>query len=166
MPGPMRSPTPAKAVLCLLLVLTLPLAGCAQETSTDPPEAAPDGDPSTADCDHAVVTGQQDDREGHVLVMSCDGQGQGRQDASVACPGPSGAELEAGTDLAGGQVEIVVDDAGGDEIARATLSDTGGERRGIPLDTQDAEPGDWTVTIQRTEAYDGQHRLELWCPTG
>lgn len=167
----MRSQPLARTLLVLLLASTLALAGCTQETSEDGPGTG-DQDPgdrppeSTADCDRAVVPGDQDGQEGHVLVLSCQGQGPGQQNAQLACPQPDGAELHAGTDLTDGQITVAVDDAGGTEIANETLADTDTERRNIPLETDQAQPGDWTVRVHRSAAYDGEHRVELWCPTG
>ncbi len=167
----MRSQPLARTLLALLLASTLALAGCTQETSEGGPGAddtEPGQEPpgSTADCDRATVPGQQDGQEGHVLVLSCQGQGPGQQSAQLSCPQPDGAELHAGTDLADGQITVATDDAGGTEIANATLADTDKERRSIPLETDQAQAGDWTVTVHRSAAYDGEHRVELWCPTG
>lgn len=166
----MRSSPLARTLLVLLLASMLALAGCTDQTPSDEPGEpdSPGEEPpgSTADCDRAVVPGEQDGQEGHVLVLSCKGQGPGRQSGGLSCPQPDGAELQAGTELAGGQITVAVDDAGGTEIANATLPDTDKERRTIPVDTDQARPGDWTVTVRLSEAYDGEHRVELWCPTG
>lgn len=167
----MRSQPLARAILVLLLASTVALAGCTQDAAEDEPGADDQGPGDeapepTADCDRAVVPGEQDGQEGHVLVLSCQGQGPERQSGQLSCPEPEGAELQAGTDLAGGQITVAVDDAGGTEIGNATLPDTDTQRRDIPLETEQAQPGDWTVTVGLSEAYDGEHRAELWCPTG
>lgn len=159
-----------RPVVVLLLVAAVALAGCTQGADQAPGPSPDDRDPedpaATIECDEVVVPGEQDGQDGHVLVMSCQGQGQGRQVGDLACPQPSGAELDAGTRLEGGQITVVVEDDADAEIANATLGDTDGDRRGIHLATDQARPGQWTTTVHRSTGYDGEHRIELWCPTG
>lgn len=161
----------ARVSLVITLLLTVSLAGCSLPASDEPapPPGSNGGDQPPDDrisCDKAVLPGEQEGEQGELLFLSCEGEGTGTQTGELSCPAPSDAELTASTDLADGQVRITVRDAQGQEVVNRTLGDTGGQARELPMSTGGAQAGTWTVQVDRLSGYDGEHRVELWCPQG
>jgi len=153
-------------LLAVLLILALPFVpGC-----TDGP-TAPSSDDGTGngeartyeECDAIVVPFEANGTQWEAGRISCDANVPGKNTVNPTCGQPDEAGLSAAANLTSGHVQLVVEDGTGERIVDHRLEDTDGEARQVAVPS--GEAGDWTLTGERLEVFEGTYRAELACPT-
>lgn len=151
-------------ILALLVGLVL-LPGCVDSPADDGPAGDGTDDGQTYEECEALDLGSGGNGSVQVARIDCEANVTGENAAEIRCPQPEDAELMAGANLTSGQVEIRVRDGADQVVARHRVSDTGGEGRQLSI-PDDAEPGNWTLTGERLDNFEGRYAAELSCPQG
>lgn len=139
------------------------LPGCVDDAFEDgqAPEDGEDED-TYETCDALVVPFEANGTEWQAARIECEANVTGTDAQPLSCSEPEEARLVASTNLTAGQVELRVDDGEGERVAIHRLSDTGEEARELSLER--GAPGEWTLTGERLESFEGTYTAELACP--
>lgn len=161
-----RRPGP---LFVLLLAGSLALApGCLSDEQADGDAsdgAGPGMDEDTyEECQSHRFSGTSASGSWNAAEIDCRANVPGEDRQEIDCPRPEEAELTISTELTSGQVHLLVEDADAQRIVDRNFGDTGGEPRNVTMQTSDAAPGSWTVTTERPEGFEGEFRVELFCP--
>ena len=125
------------ALVALLVTLALALAGCTNRAGGD------DGAEATRGPEPAWLT--------------FEGNGQGEQLDTVLCPSGNG-ELRVSGNAAGNTTVMVT---GGDGVLFWGQTQSGD--LSIGPESLDGRPGEWTLEVMRTAAFDGHYTATLSC---
>lgn len=168
------TPVRWQALLALVLLASGLLPGC-----VDPPglgDGPGDGDSGAQDedepsqrtyeeCDSLSLTSEDGTTTWQVARVSCEANVPGEDDETIACQQPEEAEVTASANLSSGEVVIQVHDPSGNRLLDHRLTDTGGQPRNLSLDAG-GQAGEWRLSGERAETYEGTYRAELACPEG
>lgn len=155
----------AHVLIALLLVLAL-APGCVDgptDGDATDGDAGDEGEPRTYEqCDSVVVPYEANGTQWEAGRLECEANVAGTNTVQPSCGDPEEAELTASADLASGHVQIVVEDAEGQIVGDHRVDDTSGDSRDLSL--QPGAAGEWTLTGERPEGFEGTYQLELACP--
>lgn len=157
-------------VLALAVVLLVPVSGCAELVDTgsdeDTDTASPPGEAPVEDCLSQTFRRNESRDAPRSAWIECEANVPGTTEQAMRCGEPGGAEARVEANLTAGRVTVRVLDAEDSVVAEATVADTGGQVREIPVDGENAVAGEWTLVGDRREGFDGTYRAELYCPSG
>lgn len=142
------------------------MAGCTDVVPRDEPPAndsQPPGDDVEEDCESHTFQDREDEDGWAVARVECEANVAGTVEQAWPCRSPDGAEATASTDLSGGSVRVVVEDADGKMVVDERLGDTGGDARNLTVEAGGAA-GEWTLVVERLEGFEGSLTAEGYCP--
>lgn len=154
-----------RAFLAVLAVGLVAFAGCTDlVTRDDPPgnDTTPPGDDGEEDC-QSLTFGGEDEGSAAAARIECEADVPGTVEQDWPCRDPDGAEGTAATELEGGSIRVVVEDANDQRVVDERVFDTGGQPRNLTVE-DGGVPGEWTLTVERSEGFDGSFTVEGYCP--
>lgn len=135
--------------------MTLLVAGCTGDDGSGEDDGAAQT-PEACETDTGAQGGQS-----YGTVACEEASGTGTTTATFDCPTPSQSQVRVGSNMTAGSATVTVEDASQEVVYETTLE--GREQNQTVIG--EGEAGEWRITGETTDDYEGTYAGQVLCPT-